>query len=54
MALFAMDEFPSAKAALEKGYALDASNSQFKIWLRKCDAELQSTSLLGGTSSDQR
>lgn len=42
MALFAMDEFLTAKAALEKGASLDPSNTQFKLWLRKCEAELQS------------
>jgi hypothetical protein len=43
MALFAMDEYLTAKAALEKGASLDPSNTQFKLWLRKCEAELQST-----------
>ncbi len=42
MALFSMDEFATAKAALEKGASLDPSNSQFKLWLRKCEAELSS------------
>jgi suppressor of G2 allele of SKP1 len=44
VALFHLDEFESAKATFQKGYDLDRGDlsSQFKIWLRKCDAELKS------------
>lgn len=41
MACFALDEFETAKNAFEKGYELDPSNPSFKIWIRKCNAELE-------------
>lgn len=37
-----MDEYESAKAAFEKGQSLDPNNTQFKTWIRKCDAEIES------------
>jgi len=40
MALFSLDEFEAAKQAFEKGQSLDSSNTSFKTWIRKCDAEL--------------
>jgi len=41
--LFHLEEFESAKATFVKGYELERGdlNSQFKIWIRKCDAELK-------------
>jgi len=41
-AAFAMDEYESAKAAFEKGHSLDPNNAQFKTWIRKCEAEIES------------
>jgi hypothetical protein len=41
MALFALDEFESAKTAFEKGLSSDPTNSQWRTWIRKCDAELE-------------
>jgi len=41
MALFSLEEFETAKIVFEKGQSLDPSNSQFKIWIRKCVAELE-------------
>eukprot|EP00741_Cyanophora_paradoxa_P020204 tig00000219_g19503.t1 len=41
VACFELSEYESAKTAFEKGLALQPSNSQFKTWIRKCDAELQ-------------
>ncbi len=40
VALFHMDEYEAAKAALEQGQRLDPDNKQYKTWLRKCEAEL--------------
>ena len=40
MALFHLEEFEAAKAALEEGQRLDPSSKQFKPWIRKCQAEL--------------
>jgi len=40
MACFAMDEFETAKSAFETGYKLEPGSSQFKMWIRKCNAEL--------------
>jgi len=42
IALFSLEEFEAAKAAFEKGFQLDSSNSQFKTWIRKCSAEIDS------------
>ena len=42
MALFAEEEYESAKAAFEKGQSLDANNTQWRTWIRKCDTELAS------------
>jgi suppressor of G2 allele of SKP1 len=41
IACFNMEEFATAKTAFEKGRDLDSSNSQFKTWIRKCNAELE-------------
>jgi len=41
VAAFHMEEYVTAKAAFEKGQAIDASNSQFKTWIRKCNAEIE-------------
>jgi suppressor of G2 allele of SKP1 len=41
MACFALDEYEAAKAAFEKGYQLEPTNSNFKTWIRKCNAELE-------------
>lgn len=40
MSCFALEEFAPAKAAFEAGAKLDPSSSQFRTWIRKCDAEL--------------
>lgn len=48
MACFELEEYESAKSSFEKGQQLDASNSQFRTWIRKCDAELDNES--GATS----
>eukprot|EP01103_Thecamoeba_quadrilineata_P004766 TRINITY_DN145_c0_g1_i1.p1 TRINITY_DN145_c0_g1~~TRINITY_DN145_c0_g1_i1.p1 ORF type:complete len:370 (+),score=92.10 TRINITY_DN145_c0_g1_i1:40-1149(+) len=41
--LFHLEEYESAKATFVKGHDLDRGElaSQFKIWIRKCDAELK-------------
>jgi len=44
MAAFELEEFETAKTAFEHGQKLAPSNTQFKTWLRKCDAEIQSES----------
>jgi len=41
MACFAIDEFETALIAFGKGSALDSSNTQFKTWIRKCEAEIE-------------
>mmetsp|Transcript_17207 Transcript_17207/g.35191 ORF Transcript_17207/g.35191 Transcript_17207/m.35191 type:complete len:363 (+) Transcript_17207:78-1166(+) len=41
IACFNMEEYVTAKAAFEKGKELDGSNSQFKTWIRKCNAEIE-------------
>jgi suppressor of G2 allele of SKP1 len=41
VAAFHMEEYVTAKAAFEKGQALDSSNGQFKTWIRKCNAEIE-------------
>ncbi len=48
-----MDEFESAKAAFEKGLVLDPNNSQFKTWIRKCDAEIESNLLYFSSHSNR-
>jgi len=40
MALFSLEEYEAAKQAFEKGQTLDSSKSDFKTWIRKCEAEL--------------
>ena len=40
VALFNLEEYESAKSAFETGQALDAKNSTFKTWIRKCAAEM--------------
>lgn len=40
MACFSLEEFQTARAAFEAGSKLDPKNSQYKTWIRKCDAEL--------------
>jgi tetratricopeptide (TPR) repeat protein len=41
IACFNMEEYGTAKNAFEKGRDLDGSNTQFKTWIRKCNAELE-------------
>jgi len=41
MALFSLDEYETAKVAFDKGQSLDPNNSQFRTWIRKCQAELE-------------
>jgi len=41
MACFAIDEFETALIAFQKGLVLDSSNTQFKTWIRKCEAEIE-------------
>jgi len=55
MALFALEEFETAQIAFEKGQTSDPSNSQFKTWIRKCQAELEldGTTTTNTTSSTQ-
>jgi len=40
MALFSLEEYEAAKQAFEKGQSLEAANTAFKTWIRKCEAEL--------------
>jgi len=40
VACFSLDEFETAKKAFEKGQELDPSDANFKLWIRKCDAEI--------------
>jgi tetratricopeptide (TPR) repeat protein len=42
-ACFSLDEFEAAKEAFQAGLAVEPSNSTFKTWLRKCEAELAGT-----------
>jgi suppressor of G2 allele of SKP1 len=51
MALFSLEEYETAKQAFEKGQSLDPSNSGFKTWIRKCDAELQVEGKSSSTST---
>jgi suppressor of G2 allele of SKP1 len=41
IALFELEEFESAKEALQAGLALQPDNATFKTWIRKCNAELE-------------
>lgn len=41
MALFAEDEFESAKAALVTGKTFATDAKKFNLWIRKCDVELE-------------
>eukprot|EP01027_Heterolobosea_sp_BB2_P006394 GEZU01009674.1.p1 GENE.GEZU01009674.1~~GEZU01009674.1.p1 ORF type:complete len:382 (-),score=124.08 GEZU01009674.1:58-1182(-) len=41
IAYFELEEYESAKSALEKGQRINPSDSQFQKWLRKCNAELE-------------
>jgi suppressor of G2 allele of SKP1 len=50
IACFNMEEFGTAKNAFEKGRDLDSSNTQFKTWIRKCNAELEEE-MVGDDSS---
>jgi len=54
MSCFSLDEFETAKAAFEKGKALDPQDSSFQLWIRKCNAELEDTEneLHSDTSSE--
>ena len=47
IACFHMDEYATAKTAFEKGRDLDPSTSQFKTWIRKCNAELEDEMVIG-------
>jgi len=38
---FEMEEFETAKSSFEKGQQLDSSNTTFRTWIRKCNAELE-------------
>jgi len=40
VACFNMEEYTTAKTAFEKGRELDEKNTQFKTWIRKCNAEI--------------
>ena len=41
VACFQMEEYATAKAAFEKGKEIDPETTQFKTWIRKCNAELE-------------
>ena len=41
MACFELEDFQSAKEAFEAGLALEKPSRSFKMWIRKCDAELE-------------
>jgi len=41
VACFHMEEYATAKAAFEKGKTIDPETTQFKTWIRKCNAELE-------------
>jgi len=43
MACFELEDFQSAKEAFEAGLALEKPSRSFKMWIRKCDAELELT-----------
>ena len=53
VALFHLEEYESAKAAFERGQALDPKNSTFKTWIRKCAAEIDGNCLYLSTSTTQ-
>ncbi|CAM6088655.1 unnamed protein product [Calypogeia fissa] len=40
-AYFYLEDYQTARAAFEAGAPLDPNNSQYKMWIRKCDAELE-------------
>jgi len=42
-ALFELEEFVAAKVAFESAVGIDGSNRVSKMWVRKCDAELEVT-----------
>merc|ERR1712054_231864 len=41
VALFELEEFASAKGAFQTAVGLRGSDRVFKMWVRKCDAELE-------------
>lgn len=43
VALFELEEFASAKGAFQTAVGLCGSDRVFKMWVRKCDAELEAT-----------
>jgi suppressor of G2 allele of SKP1 len=47
IACFELEEYETALAAFEKGASLDKTDSSFKTWIRKCQAEIESE---GGTT----
>lgn len=42
VACFELDEYETALSAFEKAASLDASDTSFKTWIRKCQAEIES------------
>eukprot|EP00897_Mesotaenium_endlicherianum_P000550 jgi/Mesen1/10496/ME000083S09999 len=40
IACFSLEEYQTARAAFQAGATLEPTNSSFKTWLRKCEAEL--------------
>jgi len=51
LACFSLEEFETAKSAFEKGQALDPGDANFKLWIRKCEAELAESSPVSSKSS---
>jgi suppressor of G2 allele of SKP1 len=51
VACFHMEEYTTAKTAFEKGRELDPDTSQFKTWIRKCNAEIEEEMVVGEASS---
>eukprot|EP00899_Mesostigma_viride_P011442 jgi/Mesvir1/20299/Mv19900-RA.3 len=50
MAAFHLGQFKSAKGCFATGYELDPQVSAYKMWMRKCDAELEE---MGGDGEGQ-
>jgi len=46
IACFELEEYETALASFHKGASLDPSDSSFKTWIRKCQAEIESTFVL--------
>jgi len=52
MAQFELEEFQLAKEAFEGGLAVDPASRGFKMWIRKCQAELELTGTASAPASN--